>query len=599
MRKRISLLVILMILAPAVGAQDEVRHKAQSAEAAQRKTEEAQRKAQAIDILKGVVESAGEIRGRETQVAVLTDALGLLWKHDEAYARAQFAKSAAAMSDRFASDATSWRDRAEIRHLMGVLLKALARHDSKAAERLMDNFQKVLTEVWKDSSFSLGDRLSLAQAALESDLSQSIALAAKVLEAGVPASFPSYLNELEKRDPAATASLFRAALSMVANRRVYNPQHVIFLSTYVFRESEMSVPMAPDSRGSVKIEFGMFASPLSPPSRELNRILVSEYLGAAAFYLTGEVAALEQRSELDAIHVAFCFFLVKKLRGYADRLGMDRGQLWAVLDANFAMIAERAKLSAAALSGLSTMAQRIVTENTVFRFDSGDAAFAAAEKAVDPVERAEMFAKGVRELIDNDKFTEAGQKIGEVRDEKFQEQLNTYRFFRMAESSIKNLDWEGFNAQVNRVSDVRLRAYLIFSAARAASIASKKDLSSEFLVQAMALFPKIDEAEMRAAALVATAGMLHAGADASWAEQVLNEAVKAINRASRYDGGVYGVTLEAPKFKLWLPIPRFDLSHLFEQAAKRDWPGSIATAQSIESKALRSRAYIAACSTVL
>jgi hypothetical protein len=57
--------------------------------------------------------------------------------------------------------------------------------------------------------------------------------------------------------------------------------------------------------------------------------------------------------------------------------------------------------------------------------------------------------------------------------------------------------------------------------------------------------------------------------------------------------------LEVSKAKVWLPLSKFDLSHCFEQAAKRDWPGALAAAQSIQSKALRSQAYIAACRTVL
>ncbi len=115
----------------------------------------------------------------------------------------------------------------------------------------------------------------------------------------------------------------------------------------------------------------------------------------------------------------------------------------------------------------------------------------------------------------------------------------------------------------------------------------------------MASFPKIEDQDARAAALVTAAGILYATTDASWSAQVLTEGVNAINRASRYDGGVYGVTLEAAKSKLWLPLPKFDLSHCFEQAAKRDWPGALAAAQSIESKALRSQAYVAACRNVL
>jgi hypothetical protein len=597
------LLLTLALSVAAVAAQQRVRNKPEGetrrADLEQRQAEESQRRAQAVDILKGVVEGAKEIGETRTHMTVLTGALDLLWKHDEAYTRAQFIKSAVSLSDRFASNSTNRRERSQIRASMGMLLKAFARHDPRAANRLLDKFQNLLEDVLKGNSVSPGERLSLAEAGLESDTAQSAALAAKVLEAGVPGSFPSYLNQLEQRDTAAAASLFRTALSILARGDVYNPVHATVLSTYVFRESQVSLPRVTGGHENVPLEFGMFASPLSPLTTELNRALVEAYLAAAGSYLNVEVLGLEQNANPDAIQVSLCFFLVKKLRGYADRLGLERGQHWAVLDAKYTMLAERAKLTHAVLSGLTTVAQRIVTENTVFRFDGGDGAFAAAEKALDPTARAELLATGIRQLIDDGKYAEAVQRIAGVPDEKFQEQLNTYRSFRMAEAAIKTLDWHGFNAHVNRVSAARLRAYLILSAALAASDARNKDLSDEFLVVALALVPKIEDAEERAAALVTVAGILYKGADASWGAQVLNEGVKAINRADQYDGRVYGVTLEAPKYKVWLPLPTSDLSHLFEQAAKRDWPTSIAAAQSIDSKALRSQAYIAACRNIL
>jgi hypothetical protein len=600
MRKRIILLLILTFLVPAVAAQHKVRDKAPgNADAtAQRKAEEAQRKVQAVDILKGVVESAGEIQEMQTRVAVLTGALGLLWKHDEAYSRANFFKSADALSDKFASDATERNERSEIRASMGVLLKALARHDPQMAARLLDKFQKLLEEVLKGNSLSPSERLSLAQASIESDAVQSAALAAKVLETAVPGAFPSYLNELEQHDAAAAASLFRVAISIIAGRKVYNPVHVTVLSAYVFRESQMSVPVVRGGREGVPLEFGTFASPLSPPTRDLNRELVAAYLAASGIYLNAEAIGLEQRSDPDAIEVSHIFFLVKKLRGYVDRLGLDRGQDWAVLDAKYTILAERAKLSDRDLSGLATVAQRIVAENTVFRFDAGDAAFAAAEKITDPAQRAELLATGIRQLIDEEKYADAVQRIADLRNDTYREQLNTYLSFRMAEASLKKLDWYSFNTQVNRVSDVRLRTYLVLSAAQAASDARNKKMSSDFLLTAMASFPKIEDLDARAAALVTTAGILYA-ADATWSAQVLTEGVNAINRANRYDGGVFAVTLEAAKFKIWLPLAKSELSHCFEQAAKRDWPGTLAAAQGIESKALRAQAYIAACRNIL
>jgi hypothetical protein len=116
----------------------------------------------------------------------------------------------------------------------------------------------------------------------------------------------------------------------------------------------------------------------------------------------------------------------------------------------------------------------------MFRFDSGEAAFAAAEKAKDPAERAELLATGIRQQIDDGKYAEAVQKIDDLRDDKISEQLNTYLSFRMAEASLKKLDWYSFNSQVNRVSDTRLRTYLILSAALAAKDARKKKMSSDF-----------------------------------------------------------------------------------------------------------------------
>ena len=118
-----------------------------------------------------------------------------------------------------------------------------------------------------------------------------------------------------------------------------------------------------------------------------------------------------------------------------------------MLDAKYTILAERAKLSNRNLSELALVAQRIVSENTVFRFDAGDAAFAAAEKTSDPAERAVLLATGVRQLIDEGKYADAVQKIADLRDDKFREQLNTYLSFRMAEASLKKLDWHSFNTQ--------------------------------------------------------------------------------------------------------------------------------------------------------
>jgi hypothetical protein len=598
MQKQISLILLLVCVANSAAAQIKVREKEQG-EAARRKAEIAQQKAQAVDLLKGVVEGCVEIPELQTRVSVLTSALDLLWKHDEDYARERFIKFAAALSDKFSSDSTDRNERTEIRAAHAVLLKAFARHDAQAAEQLLERFQKVLDQVVKGNAVSPNERLSVAQAGLESDVSQSVALAGKVLDSGVPGSFPSYMNELEQRDPVAAASLFRKAISNLAGGRVYTPIHATVLSAYVFREAQVSVPVPNGGRDGAPLEFGTFAMALSPANRSLDRELVAAYLSAAGVYLNSEAFGLERNTSPDASHVGFCFFLVKKLRAYADNLGFNPGQEWTVLDAKYVLLTERAKLTSTAVAGLSMVAQRIVNENTVFRFDAGDSAFAEAGRTRDPAERAEKLATGIRQMIDDGKYSEAVQKIDELQDAKSQDQLNAYRSFRMAQAATKKLDWDAFNAHVSRVSDPQLRSYLTLSAALAANNSGKKETSSEFLTAAIALLSKIDDFNSRAAVLMTVAGVLYSGVDVQLGAQVLSEGAKAINRAERYDGGVYRVTLEAPKYKELLPLPGSDLGHCFEQVAKQDWVGAVAVANGIESKALRSQAYIAASRNVL
>jgi hypothetical protein len=599
---------------PPGGAQSERATGASAATAREKGRDQAQvgaraaeaerglRRTQAVDILKGVVERAGEIPETGARVAVLSGALDMLWKHDETFARANFLKSAEALLGRFASEETKGQERVQIRAALGVLLRAFAKRDPQASGRLLDRFQKLLEDVLQDDSgprLSPRERLALAQAGLESDPAQSAALAARVLEEGVPGSFAEYLNELERRDAAAAAALFRKALSILGGGAVYTPPHATVLSAYAFREAYMSVPVPSQSReDAAQLEFGMLSNPLSPPSKEVNPALAGAYLAAAAAFLNARAVALEQSGDLNGGHVGACYFLVKKLRGYANKLGLGGGPAWEVLDAKFLLLAERAKLSESALGILAASAQRIVADNSVFWFDGGASAFEQAEKTEDPAERDELLASGVRQLVDEGKYAEAGRRITDVRNEKFREQLTDYLHLRAATESIKKLDWDGFNDQVNRIADARLRSYLLLSAAQKAGDAKKKEVASGFLHAVMGQLTKLEDADARAGALVTTAGVLSA-VDTPWAMQVLADGVKTINRAERYDGRAYAVTFEVPKYKLLLPLPNSDLGHCFEKAAKHDWLGTLAAAQAINSKLLQSQAYIGACRSVL
>ena len=565
--------------------------------------EAASRRKQAVEILKGVVERSSELENVEARASVVSDALDLLWKHDETYARAGFLKAFEAFVSHPSPEAGGAKPRVEVKAAINLLLKALAKHDPPAAAKLMERYRQLAEAASQgddDARVSARDRLALARSSLDLDPAQSAALASKVIESGLPSSLPEYLYDLERRDKAAAESLYREAITALA-RGAYTPTQATILSTSVFRERQPIYPIThAGSEGNGSTVFGMMLvnNSVPPPGAEVDQALARAYLAAAGLFLSAQAVALEQPGEPDAGQVGYCYFLVKKLRAYADKLSLNGDHSWDALDAKFEILARRAKLGDDALGGLARFARRIATENNAIEFSDGSSDFANAEKTQDPTRRAELLASGVHELIAAGRFAEAEQRIADIKERKVRERLTDYLHFRMADAAIKKLDWDAVNDQINRVGDDQLRAYLLLEAARVSLRGKRKEAALEYLRAVMGTIPKIDDPDERAMRLVAAAGTLYP-VDPQWGAQALTDAVKAINNAAAYRGGGYGVLIDSPKYKLWFPLADSDLSHCFERAAKLDWAHAVVAAQGVNSKELRSKAYVAASRAVL
>jgi hypothetical protein len=578
-------------------AQTKPRDAAQKAE-----KEEARRKAQAVEILKGVVEHSGNVEEIEARASIASDALDLLWKHDETYARANFLKQFDALASQPpSSDADGVKRGVRIKSAINLLLKALAKHDPATAAKLMERYRQLAETASKDdedAKVSQRDRLALARASLDLDPSQSAALAAKVLESGLPSSLPEYLYDLERHDAATADALYRETIAALA-RGAYNTTQATILSTAVFREQQPLYPVAnPEAQGSTAFGMMLVNNSVAPPSAEVSPALARAYLAAAGAFLSAQAVALEQGDAPDAAQAGYCYFLVKKLKAYADKLSLNADHSWDALDAKFEILARRARLSGDTLGGLSMFARRIATESHAIEFSDGSHEFAEAEKTQDQTRRDELLASGVHELIANERLAEAEQRIADIKDANVRERLTDYLYFSEAEAAIKKLDWDAVTDRINRVGDAQMRSYLLLDAGRAALGVRRKDAALEYLRAEMSAIPKIDEPDERAMMLVAASGTLYT-VDPQWGAQVLTDAVKAINNASAYHGGGYGVTIDSPKYKLWFPLADSDLSRAFERAAKIDWANALVAARGINSKEIQSKALVAACRAVL
>jgi|GEM_PF-5111416 len=73
--------------------EEKVESRKQTNQSEVKDTERENRKTQAVSILYEVISYADEIENFESQATIISNALNLLWKHNESYSRANFLKA--------------------------------------------------------------------------------------------------------------------------------------------------------------------------------------------------------------------------------------------------------------------------------------------------------------------------------------------------------------------------------------------------------------------------------------------------------------------------------------------------------------------------
>lgn len=323
------------------------------------------------------------------------------------------------------------------------------------------------------------------------------------------------------------------------------------------------------------------------------------YLDAASGFLQGRLFALQQSGAApDQEYVAQCYFLTRKLGAYAVRLGANRDGRWERLGSEYELLGQRAGLTADHLGSFDRLATRLVAEGNIFQFDDGAAAFEKASTVGDSKERTALLVRGVYELIDAEKFAEAEQKVGEIKDADVVEPLTDYLNFRAGRAAARKRKWGELSDRSAKIAGPQLRVYLLLEGARETAKYGKRELASNYLQSAVNAATRIDDKTARAKALVAESEALSSPGSPTSA-QGLSEAIRAINQTEGYDGGDYVVTVELPGLKLIFQLKDSDIAACFGRHAKADWVGTINAAEAIGRGDIRAMAQIAACRIVL
>jgi hypothetical protein len=556
-------------------------------------------KAQAISVLHEVIDRSDRINDWEIQATLISNAFDLLWKHEELYASSNLQRALDRFFLEYSSRTNTTQQRNQIVSGIKTLTSCLAKHDPEGAAKALDRFGKLTEELSQTSeNLSPRDRLAVAQSSLDVNARQSAMLAARLLSAGVPGSFPDYLYQLEIRDEEAATDLYRTALSQLAGNPIYTPNHATILSAYAFREKLLVLEIRSNDKATTHIEFGSLTNNLSPPPKALNLELARAYLSVAYGFLAQRLFVLQPKTELDQEYLVQCYFLAKKLSAYAGYLNLNEGGRWEQLGRNYELLGLRGGLTNDELGSLARLAERLVAEGSIFQFDDGASAFEKAKTSKNREEKTALLVRGIHELLEAGKFAEAEQKIGDIEDDAVLSRVMDYFHFRIARAAIRKRKWQDMTNHTHKIVDQQLATYLFLEAAEAAFKSGKKDLASEYLQSAMSMVSRIDDQPSKAKALVALSGLL-VSVEPAWSNQSLLDAARAMNQADSYDGANYSVTIELPKLRLFLPLNDSDLNTSFERSAKTDWPGTISAASTISRSEIRAMAQIAACRSVL
>jgi len=555
---------------------------------------------QAVLVIHRIIDQAQGISDIEVRTSVLSNALALLWNYDEQYAVSSFQRSIDRLLEKYSADDTTLAERLKLAAAIRQLIISVAPRNQAQADQALERYKKTTSEGASDDKrgLSLKERLSIAQANLDSDAKQSAALAEAILRSGVPAMFPDYLSKLEDRNPDLSNALYRAALSQLVSNPIFSPLHATILSASAFREKVLVIEIRINSAASPAPQFGVVTTNLFPGQPTVNTVLAAEYLMAAEAFLRQRLVALHGQTTLNPEYVAQCYFLAVKLNAYASRLSLAHDDRWRQLSVQFDLLADRAGVTPEDLNNMAQLAERLATEATFFKSDDGATAFEKAKESKDDAERTELLVRGIHELVEAQRYSEAERKLVEIKGEEIKVRVTDYLNFRAGKVAVAKRKWMDLSTYLARIGDVRFRTYLLLEGMDAAFKAKKKELASKYLQTLTDLISTIDDKSDKAKALIALSGVLSSN-ESEESNQAMLDAIRAVNQADDYDGGDYSVTVALPKLSLSFRLKDSNIATSLQAFSRIDWERAINASNTISRVEIRAMAQIAACRAVL
>lgn len=559
---------------------------------------------QAIFSLKDVLLGAKSIDDVEHRAYIVAEASKTLWKHDELFAQDVLLTTTNILISNYESivQALNKPDDAEqqikkLNYAIRVLLRAIAKNDLNSADKLQEKFFKI-----KDAEISgqdsLNDKLKIAKEGEEFDIEQSVNLVGKIIELGIPNTFPQYLFDLKKKNPALADSLYRQALFNLSAKPIYKSSDAVYLSIYAFNEPILILPFVEQNKPE---DFFVFTNNLTPPTTNSDRNNIVGYVSAYRNFLNLRLQNQATGNFNSPNSLLQTYFLNKKLKAYNRLYNLGIQDISENFEGSLIVLAQNAGLSLKSLTDVSNYAERTASSNNPLGLSDGVDLFEKAEKSNDPREKLRFTVEGILRLIYSQKFAEAESKLLTISVQEIRDALTLLLNTRASLLGIEQNNWEEFDKRVNKISEKQIKAYLYVKSLYVLDSQKKrKDVFADYLLQAEKNLDAIDDRKSKAKGML-TLSALVLSSDKTKGRLLFVDALKALNNVSDFNEDSFEIKIEIPGrsayYADYLHKDGFEKS--FMLLAKIDWMDSQIQINQVKSPGLQAIAQVAAAKSVL
>jgi hypothetical protein len=627
--KLISLAILLLSIAPhAAPAQDKQDPAAKSKPAAAKtevqpnELEMSSLEQRGIDLIREAAKDSVGLPDRRASARVQSAAANLLWKHDQAKARELFEQAFETAINHYRETKDDNRERISPNSSVGRsdmrldVIRLASRMDAELGRKLTDQYvaekkreaEERATQAQEPGAKNNDNRhygrtgpgssdlLGAAQSLLASDQKLALELAERALAQGIPSSIPSFLVQLAQRDRAAGDRFYLIALERAAREMPPAPGQLLLLSAYPFGENRVYV-----SDGNSTNSYGFQQIKDFIP----NQAVIVRFLTVAGGILGRSLEVNPAQSPDLATTLNMALFASRLLDAKVAKYQPEMADEWKGL---------AGRLIAAAQENTRTGVERTLQEMTqdaqrdAVRQGQATAdpdrlknLLDRADKSADFTEKDNLYRQAAFEAAQQGDYSQALSLAGKISDFDFKKAVLSWLNFDAATKATGEKRYDDAKRFAMEVPATDQRAYLFYQMASDAIKERDKVRAIELLEEAMKQASAADATKDKVRALLGIAH-LYASIDSVRSFEVLNEAIKTVNKVGDYNTDqarlLRTIQFRGSTSTSVSTVEGFDLGKTLATFARLDFERALGLAQSLDNKSVRYETVIAIAATL-